>query len=301
MFNKKIIAGVAMVVTVAFSASLFAAYEAHIINVTAKIENALTVDTTPIEFGAMFPQEVAERNISLALSSSFQAEDRVDDVTYVIKQKPKVKGDPYETITPSQYPDGVVAHEYCLNETPTDPNNPSDDYYTYCYPNLCPYLSKHKNDNDDDMPTDKCPYPYDSSSGYGSFDCEVDSFHDPFDPANYGYGYLVKSADDIIDNWVIDLAVPCFEGQCDQGYADWVKEINPTVADPFDYVLDPGMESEPFGCDLWIEVTGISLNNAECGDDIDNDGDGLIDFDGNGDPNMADPECSSQFDNDESA
>lgn len=289
MIGKKILLSFCAVAVIAVSASLFAAYEAHIINVTAKIENALTVDTTPIEFGTMFPQEVAERNISLALSSSFQAEDRVDDVSYVIKQKPKVKGDPYETITPPRYPEGIIAHEFCLNEAPVNPNDLSDDYYTYCYPNLCPYLSKHKNCNDDDALTDMPPY-----------DTEVDSFHDPLDPANYAHGYLVHSSNDLVDNWIIDLAVPCFEGKCDQGYEDWVKEINPAVENPFDYVLDPRMESASFGCDLWIEVTGISQNNSECGDDIDNDGDGFIDFDGNGDPDLADPDCSSPFDTDES-
>ncbi|MFZ2969938.1 MAG: hypothetical protein WA063_02215 [Minisyncoccia bacterium] len=299
--KKKILLGVLSLGVVVASASMFAAFEAHIINVTAKIENALTVDTTPIEFGSVFPQETALRNISLALSNSFQAEDRVDDVRYVIKQKPKVKGDPYATITPPGYQAGIVAHEYCLENTPTNPNNPQDAYYTYCYPNLCPYLSKHKNANDNVMPTDKCAYPYTPGVGYGSFDCEVDSFHNPFDPANYAYGYLVHSADDKVDNWVIDLAVPCFEGQCDQGYEAWVKSINPDVVDPFDYVLDPGMEAEPFGCDLWIEVTGISQNNAQCGDDIDNDGDGKIDFDGNGNPAMKDTQCTSPFDTSESA
>ena len=58
MYGKKIIAAVAMISVVTLSAAMFAAFEAHVINVTAKIENALAVNTTPIEFGTVFPEEV---------------------------------------------------------------------------------------------------------------------------------------------------------------------------------------------------------------------------------------------------
>jgi len=37
----------------------------------------------------------------------------------------------------------------------------------------------------------------------------------------------------------------------------------------------------------------------QCNDNVDNDGDGLIDFDGNGDPNLIDPGCESYEDDDE--
>ena len=43
-------------------------------------------------------------------------------------------------------------------------------------------------------------------------------------------------------------------------------------------------------------MIGVSENHAQCGDDIDNDGDGLIDFDGNGDPTLVDPGCINAFD-----
>lgn len=72
-------------------AAAFSAFEAHVVNVTARIENGLLVDTTPINFGTVFPQEYLTHNIEVKLSDSFLDAGRVDDVEYVIKQKPKVK------------------------------------------------------------------------------------------------------------------------------------------------------------------------------------------------------------------
>lgn len=68
---------------------MFAAYEAHVINVTAHIENALRVHTSVIPFGTVFPQEYLERGFDVSLSASFSEQSRVDYVDYVIKQKPK--------------------------------------------------------------------------------------------------------------------------------------------------------------------------------------------------------------------
>ena len=246
--NKKIVLGLLAVVVVAGGVAGFSAYEAHVINVTAKIENALTVDTTPIEFGTVFPQEYLEKEILISLSGSFLAQDRLDNVKYVIKQKPKVRpndqnpeGDPYETIYPSQYPDGIVAHEYCLNENPTDIGDPADTYYVYCYPDLCPYLSKHKAITDNSQATDQCVGQLADGTWY--YDCGLDAFHNPGELA---YGYLIQSVNDDADLWVIDLDVPCFEGQCAQ---DWTHQ---------GWELPGGLESEVFGCDIWIEVYDFS-------------------------------------------
>ena len=70
---------------------MFAAFEAHVINVTATIENALYVHPESRNFGTIFPQEYKEMGIFVTFSQSFSAENqtRVDDVDYVIKQKPK--------------------------------------------------------------------------------------------------------------------------------------------------------------------------------------------------------------------
>ena len=90
--TKKILFLLVAVVVVIGGVAAMSAYEAHIINVTAKIENSLDVSTKHIEFGTVFPQEKLSNNeLTISLSQSFLAEDRVDDVNYVIKEKPKVK------------------------------------------------------------------------------------------------------------------------------------------------------------------------------------------------------------------
>ena len=266
--KKKIILSLATLVAVIAGITGMAAFEAHVINVTAKIENALSVMPNEIVFGTVFPQEYVEEELVISLSESFIGETRVDDVNYVIKQKPKVRpsdqnpdGDPYAIINPTGYPDGIVAHEYCLDNDPTDADDPTDPYYIHCYPVLCPFLSKHKASDDNTRLTDRC------DAGY-PFDCGFKAFHDMGETA---IGHLVKSADDNVDKWVIDLAVPCFDGHCDQTYDDWVWRINSDVINPWDWTLPAGMEGEVFGCDLWIEVTGISESDGACTDN-DNDG-----------------------------
>jgi hypothetical protein len=78
----------ALVIAIA-AVPMFAAFEAHVINVTAHIENALSVHPKEIAFGTVFPQEYTTRDFNISLSESFMGADRVDDVQYVIKQKPK--------------------------------------------------------------------------------------------------------------------------------------------------------------------------------------------------------------------
>jgi len=266
---KKIILGLLAVVVVVGGVAGMSAFEAHIINVTAKIENALAVMPNEIMFGTVFPQEYFEEDLDICLSDSFLAEDRVDDVNYVIKQKPKPR-EAYPTL-PGGYD---TVEEYCHDNSPVNIGDPNDTYYDYCYPVMCSYLSKTKG-TDVTMPTDQCKDP-DPTSGDPYYDCGVAAFHDMGVNA---YGHLVKSVNDDCDNWVIDFDVPCFEGQCAQ---DWTHQ---------GWELPAGLESEIFGCDLWIEVTGISPNTAQCADGIDNDIDGFIDMD--------DEDCEDPFDNSE--
>lgn len=67
------------------------AFEAHVVNVTATIENATDISATAIAMGNVFPQEVLNNPITLSLSDSFLSKDntRATNVDYVIKQKPK--------------------------------------------------------------------------------------------------------------------------------------------------------------------------------------------------------------------
>lgn len=73
---------------------VFAAFEAHVINVRGHIENALQVEPAEIDFGVVFPQEHLERDFGIRLSDSFMRQERVTDVFYrlVLAPKPKAPG-----------------------------------------------------------------------------------------------------------------------------------------------------------------------------------------------------------------
>jgi len=62
-----LIAGVVVIVSVIG----VAAFEAHVVNVTAKIENALSVPIKEIKFGTVFPQEKLDQSFDVTLSGSF--------------------------------------------------------------------------------------------------------------------------------------------------------------------------------------------------------------------------------------
>ncbi len=211
---------------------MFAAFEAHVINVTAHIENALKViPPEELVFGTVFPQEYLTKNLFVTTSESFcnAGQRRVLNIDYKIVQKPKPIW-PEPTACGQQFADEAAARTYCHA-------NPSD--MDCCYPSLCPYLSKDPVDND------AAPY-----TDYG-----VPAFHDPNATSSVAIGTINKD-NDLQDQWLIDLAVPCFSGHCAQDWADFVHQYNPN-ADPADYILPYSLESATFGCDLWIEVTRI--------------------------------------------
>lgn len=224
MNTKKILLALASFLVVAGGVVAMSAYEAHIVNVTATIENALTVTPNSLEFGTVFPNESLDETLTIALSESFLAEDRVDDVEYDIIQKAKPRAD--------------VDHEYCVAQLEDAEDCVYQNMYmglegailycygnydtTDCYPPLCPFLSKLPDLNpDNDGP----------------------AIGTPHQPGATTRGYLSKDDGDVVDIWTIDLSVPCFIGNCVQGETGLL---------PLDW------ESEVFGCDLWVEVTRIS-------------------------------------------
>ena len=293
--------------TAAAMLPLFAAFEAHVINVTAKIENALAVSTDAIDFGTVFPQEHLEKPLGIWLSDSFMKEDRVDDVEYFIRQKPKcaVTAENGTVMLPN-FPtatghitvvNGQVKIDCGPDPRPLDPTGqPLPTGSTWgVLPSLCPYISKEGEDrNDGDTP----------------------SFHQPWQIVNGQIvwldtpGRLAKSEQDIKDEWVIDLAVPCFGGFCAQDWADFVHGINPN-ADPKDYTQPIANEHKIFGCDLWVEVTKVSerptqppITLTQCNDGVDNTDpeDNAPDEEDPGchtDGNAANPASYNPSDNDE--
>jgi hypothetical protein len=211
---------------------MFAAFEAHVVNVTATIENALSVplEAKGLTFGEIFPEEVATRTVSIALSQSFLADANTDanEVDYVIRQKPKCGlsqgGNPVTYSAYAQVTENSDGTFVCPG-----------DYVQL--PLLCPYLSKHP----------------DLDRQHGGNDGSLDAFHGPLTGWNASTsvqfqvpGILVKPSD-TSDNWTIDLHAPCFKGSCAQ---DNVV--------PLAYQAASSTEHQQFGCDLWFEATNIT-------------------------------------------
>lgn len=119
-------------------------------------------------------------------------------------------------------------------------SNPAD--LNRCYPSLCPYLSKEPD-------------------GTPANDTGVLAFHNPNATSSIALGRIAKSDSDTEDTWTIDLHVPCFRGECAQDWASFVRNANPN-ANPDDYVLDPALQHETFGCDLMVEVVSVSYSSA---------------------------------------
>ena len=223
MKKKFVLTIVALIAFVAGVAAM-SAYEAHVINVTAHIENALKVLPLSGElvFGTVFPQEYLEKKIWITTSQSFCEGDqrRVLNIDYKIVQKPKCINQAGE----------YAPVDYDTHECP-------DGYEEM--PLLCPFLSK--------TPVQQDEPPYED---YG-----VPAFHDPADPLYIATGTINKD-NDLSDEWIIDLAVPCFEGYCSQDWPDFVASHNPD-ADPTLYEAIGDSDGTDFGCDLWVEVTNI--------------------------------------------
>ena len=222
--KKKIVLSLVAIVTVTGGVAALSAYEAYVINVTAHIENALKVlpFSKELVFGTVFPQEYQEKRIWVTTSESFCDSDqrRVLNIDYKIVQKPKCINDIGE----------YASFDYDTHECPVG--------YTEM-PSLCPYLSK--------TPVYEDPSPY---TDYG-----VLAFHDPEDPSSIATGTINKD-NDLSDEWIIDLVVPCFEGYCAQDWPAFVAQYNPD-ADPRDYEAIGDPDGTDFGCDLWVEVTDI--------------------------------------------
>ncbi|OGZ45275.1 MAG: hypothetical protein A3C84_03020 [Candidatus Ryanbacteria bacterium RIFCSPHIGHO2_02_FULL_48_12] len=253
--KKKILLSLATLAVSVTTLPLFAAFEAHVINVTARIENALYVHPQSLGYGTVFPQEHLDSSFFLSFSESFSAtsQTRVGKVNYAIKQKPKPREDKVASLG------GVEkARDWCHTHIP-DPiysgvatsTEAWSTFYTNCYPSLCPFLSKHPDklpatgpnaNNDHGLPAFHNPE-LEVASG------TIVKFNNPASP-------LVTTGNDPADTWTIDLAVPCFKGYCAQDWASFVHGLNPT-ANPDNFMVPPELEHQTFGCDLWVEVTKI--------------------------------------------
>lgn len=222
--RKKIFLILISVIAMGGGIIALSAFESQIINVTAHIENALKVlpSTGELSFGTVFPQQHKEKRLFITTSESFcqSTQRRVLNIDYQIVQKPK-----------------------CVDQSG---NYASVDYATHqCPPGfkelplLCSYLSK--------IPVYQDPAPY--------TDRGILAFHDLAASSSVAMGTINKD-NDLLDEWIVDLATPCFKGECSQDWPDFVFRHNPS-ADPHDYEAPSEAENSTFGCDLWIEPTKI--------------------------------------------
>ena len=260
MTKKRLLWGMTAAASALAILPMLSAFEAHVINVTAKIENALSVTTDAIDFGTVFPQEHLNKPLTVTLSQSFLDEGRVDDVNYFIRQKPKcaITRDGGTTFDPANTATGHVI----IGDNPATATT-TETYYIDCgepprplhhtetwgvLPSLCEYISKEPDRtpaNDGTLPSFHIPWVISTSTGTTTI------------VWNDVHGHLAKSEQDTTDVWNIDLAVPCFGGFCAQDWADFVHGINPN-ADPNHFTQPIANEHKIFGCDLWVEVSGIS-------------------------------------------
>ncbi len=243
---KKLILGLVGVMAALVLMPMFAAFEAHVVNVTATIENALYVHPESIEYGTVFPQEHLLSDFQITFSQSFSATDqrRVGTVEYVIKQKPMPRPERMTALGGKE-----AARDWCHANAPANPGDVNDPYYTNCYPSICPYVSKHPDGNPSTGPN-------------ANNDVGLPPFHNP--ETDFARGKIVKFdangssiGRDSSDSWTVDLAVPCFQGQCAQDWPAFVRRLNPNITDTEIYKLPQGLEHQVFGCDLWVEVTDI--------------------------------------------
>ena len=228
--------------TIIAGSAAFSAFEAHVVNVTATINNAINVpqEQNGISFGNVFPEQVSHMPLNVSLSDSFNNESRVDDVSYMIRQKPKcgilapnsdLKNPTY--IGFAQVTDGPDGTFVCPEGSVK-------------LPLLCPYLSKHLvvNRCDPNLPVGT----EGACTGIDAFHGDINNWTASTTIATEVFGHLTKQGGDISDNWDIDLHAPCFKGMCAQ------DNVIPANFQP-----DPSLEGQMFGCDLWVEINGISL------------------------------------------
>lgn len=96
---KKVLLVLVALVVVLSGVAMVSAYEAHVINVKAKVENALTVTTAQVNYGTVFPEEWLTREFKVKHSVSFceLGQTRVDAIDYDIwvTRKPAEGSPPY--------------------------------------------------------------------------------------------------------------------------------------------------------------------------------------------------------------
>jgi hypothetical protein len=93
---KKAILIVAALMLVISGVAAVSAYEAHVVNVKAKVENALEVvipGATELDFGTVFPEEWLTKHFTVQFSSSWGEQTRVNAVDFQVWAECKLEDD----------------------------------------------------------------------------------------------------------------------------------------------------------------------------------------------------------------
>lgn len=112
---KKIIFLVAALIAVFSGVAAVSAYEGHMVDVKAHVENAIGVSSYEVNFGTVFPEEQIEKDITIGLSSSFMND--------------------------SQTHFSAVNYELAWELKPAGTDNPQPPYLTSYYQPINPYLT----------------------------------------------------------------------------------------------------------------------------------------------------------------
>ncbi len=92
---KKAVLIISALLLVISGVAAVSAFEGHLIDIKAHVENAIGVETYEFDFGTVFPQEEVEKDLMYGLSNSFMAENqtRVSSVRYELYWELKPAGD----------------------------------------------------------------------------------------------------------------------------------------------------------------------------------------------------------------
>jgi len=273
---KKILLTLGAVLAVTAGVVGMSAFEAHVINVTAHIENAMRVNTDPISFGTVFPQEYLTKPLDISLSESFVGQDQngKDEVDYKIQQKPKplldIKGATVQTtltapagsgtavLTVASVANFAVGDDVAIGYLMPDMergvisaigastitlsanlanNHATGEVVIRVYKDLCRFLSKTSTDpNTVSVPSYFIP------AGPGA----AASCATPVPDIATGLFDVSDNPTHLVDHWTIDLKVPPVLGNVGQ---DWPSSCA-------SYVVPT--DGADYGCDLWVEVTNIA-------------------------------------------
>jgi hypothetical protein len=77
-----------------FSMQTVLAFESHMVDIRAHVENALGISTYSLDFGTVFPEESLTKQINIGLSQSFRDQEVYSTVEYSVYWEPKpIEGD----------------------------------------------------------------------------------------------------------------------------------------------------------------------------------------------------------------